>query len=78
MVVDVDDPNEPKKSQLVKILEQLNEMGRQVRQSPFKMLTALVNLTMVVDGIEATRQGTSAWYYLAIDTLGFLAAVAAS
>ena len=42
------------------------------------MLTALVNLTMVIDGIEATRLGTSAWYYLAIDTLGFLAAVSAS
>ena len=49
-----------------------------MRQSPFKMLTALVNLTMVIDGIEATRQGTSAWYYLAIDTLGFVAALAAS
>ena len=49
-----------------------------MRQSPFKMLTALVNLTMVIDGIEATRLGTSAWYYLAIDTLGFVAALAAS
>ena len=78
VVVDVADSNEQQKSQVTKILEQLNDLGRQVRQSPFKMLTALVNLTMVVDGIEATRLGTSAWYYLAIDTLGFLAAVAAS
>eukprot|EP00966_Prymnesium_polylepis_P172046 3978227-Prymnesium_polylepis.1 len=42
------------------------------------MLTALVNLTMAVDGIEATRLGTSPWYHLAIDALGFVAVVVAS
>lgn len=49
-----------------------------MRQSPFKILTALVNFTMMMDELEATRLGTSPWYYLAIDTLGFLAALAAS
>ena len=61
-LVSVDDEasfkNEAKESQM---LHALNEVGAQVRQSPFKMLTALVNLTMVLDEIEATRMGISPW-----------------
>ena len=40
-----------------------------------QLLTALVNFTMMVDGIEATREGTSPWYYLAIDALSFVAGI---
>ncbi|KAL3913092.1 MAG: hypothetical protein SGPRY_008106 [Prymnesium sp.] len=44
-----------------KLYATLNGVGLQFRQSPFKMLTAMIDLIMMLDEIEATRQGSSPW-----------------
>jgi len=76
------EPDKSKGTEESSVLQQLtnavNDVGLQVRQSPFKMLTAVLDFIMMLDEIEATREGSSPWYYLTIDAFGFLAAFMAS
>ena len=40
--------------------------------SLFRMLTALVSFTMMIDGFEQSREGNDPWLYFIVDGLSFL------